>query len=118
TNVRVRPVIRTPLASGFISRAGTASLAGVSSVANFGLLREVSGLASRLAIQTQPSASAVAGTAFAQQPAIRIEDSSGNLITSDSSTVVSAAIASGTDALQGTTTATAVNGLATFANLA
>ncbi len=43
--------------------------------------------ASRLTVKTQPSASATAGVVFAQQPVLRIEDSFGNLVTNDSSTV-------------------------------
>ncbi|MBI3417000.1 MAG: Ig-like domain repeat protein, partial [Verrucomicrobia bacterium] len=77
----------------------------------------VTAAAGQLVIQTQPSASAVSGVAFAAQPVIRIEDLFGNLITSDNSTVVTVALASGTGALQGTLTATATNGIVTFNNL-
>src|SRR5206468_7179514 len=65
-NVRVRPTAGTPLASGSLTRNGSASVAGLPTGANLGLLREVPGAASSLAIQTQPSASATAGVAFAQ----------------------------------------------------
>src|SRR5262249_53087300 len=44
----------------------------------------------RLAIRTQPSATATAGVAFAQQPAVRVEDAFGNLVSGDNSTVVGA----------------------------
>src|SRR5678815_2428583 len=40
-----------------------------------------------------------------------------NIVTSDSSTVITAVRSAGTATLQGTTSATAVNGVATFANL-
>src|SRR5204862_4187111 len=73
--------------------------------------------ASKLVIQTQPSTTATAGAAFAQQPVIRIEDANGNLRSSDNSTVVTVARGAGSGTLQGTVTATAVNGVATFANL-
>src|SRR5262249_43823779 len=73
--------------------------------------------ASRLTIQTQPSATAMAGMAFGQQPVVRIEDALGNVITNDNSTVVTATRSAGSGTLQGTVTATAVNGVATFANL-
>src|SRR5207245_1126999 len=73
--------------------------------------------ADHLTIQTQPSATATAGTAFAAQPVIRIEDAFGNLCSSDNTTVVTAARNPGTATLQGTTTRTAVNGLVTFTNL-
>ena len=68
-------------------------------------------------ILSQPSSSAVAGVAFAQQPQIRIEDQHGNLRSSDNSTVVTVARGAGSGTLQGTLSATAVNGVATFANL-
>src|SRR5439155_6892429 len=73
--------------------------------------------ATKLTIQTQPSLTATAGVMFAQQPVIRIEDSFGNLVTNDSSTVVTAARLAGTGTLQGTTALTPVNGLVTFTNL-
>src|SRR5207249_3351689 len=75
------------------------------------------GAANRLTIQTQPSASATAGVVFAQQPVVRIEDQFGNLITSDSSTVVNATRNAGSGALQGSASRTAANGVATFTNL-
>jgi hypothetical protein len=55
--------------------------------------------------------------AFAQQPVVRVEDSLGNLISSDNSTVITAARVGGAGILQGTVTATASNGLASFSNL-
>ena len=73
--------------------------------------------ASKLVIQTQPSPTATAGVVFAQQPVIRIEDQFGNLVTSDNTTVVTATRAAGTGTLQGSLTATAVAGVATFTNL-
>src|SRR5439155_8102802 len=72
----------------------------------------------RLSIQTQPSSTAVAGVAFAQQPVIRVEDQYGNLRSSDNTTLVTAVRAAGSGTLQGTLTATALNGIATFTNLA
>jgi len=75
------------------------------------------GPAARLTITTQPSASADNDVAFAQQPAIQLEDASGNLV-SQSGTTVTAAIASGGGTLGGTPTATTdINGLATFTDL-
>src|SRR6185369_13487722 len=73
--------------------------------------------ASRLTIQTQPSATASAGTLFVQQPVIRIEDPFGNLRSSDSSTVVTASRGAGSGTLQGTTSRTALNGVVSFNNL-
>src|SRR5439155_17703565 len=66
----------------------------------------------------QPSSIATAGVLFAQQPVIRIEDAAGHLLTADNSTVVTATRSAGSGTLQGTLTATASNGLATFTNLA
>jgi hypothetical protein len=74
--------------------------------------------ASLLVLHTQPSSSATAGVAFTTQPVVYEEDHYGNLETSDSHTVVSASLAAGSGPLQGTTTATASGGIATFANLA
>src|SRR5205823_4372679 len=73
--------------------------------------------AHHLTIQTQPSATATAGTAFANQPVIRIEDAFGNLRSSDNATVVTASRNAGSGVLQGTTSRTAVNGVVTFLNL-
>ncbi|MFN7139788.1 MAG: beta strand repeat-containing protein, partial [Limisphaerales bacterium] len=73
------------------------------------------GAAANLSIQTQPSPTATAGVAFAQQPVIRIEDAYGNLITNSVPVTVTRNAGSGT--LQGTTTVNAVNGIATFTNL-
>jgi hypothetical protein len=48
---------------------------------------------------------------------VRVEDAFGNPISSDNSTVITAARATGAGALQGTLLATASNGVAIFANL-
>src|SRR4030095_10836976 len=73
--------------------------------------------ASKLTLQAQPSSTATAGAPFAQQPVIRIEDAYGNLRASDNSTVVTVSRSAGSGTLQGTLTATAVNGVVSFANL-
>ncbi len=73
--------------------------------------------ASQLVIHTQPSPTATAGVAFAAQPVIYEEDQYGNLETADNSTVVTAALNSGSGPLQGTLTATVSGGIATFTNL-
>ena len=75
-------------------------------------------VASQLAIHTQPSGSATAGAAFNRQPVVYVEDQYGNIETGDSSTIVTAAIGSGTGPLQGTATETVSGGIATFTNLA
>ena len=43
--------------------------------------------ASRLAFTQQPSASTVAGTAFARQPVVTVQDAFGNTVTTDTSAV-------------------------------
>src|SRR5439155_26673699 len=73
--------------------------------------------ANRLTISTQPPAAVTAGAAFSPPPHVRIEDVYGNLRTSDNSTVVSAGRNLGIASLQGTTTATASGGVASFTNL-
>src|SRR6185503_4102199 len=74
------------------------------------------GGASRLTILTEPSSTATAGQPFAQQAVIRIEDAAGNLVTTDNGRVITAARSAGSGTLQGTVTATTVNGVATFTN--
>ena len=76
------------------------------------------GAAAKLGIQTQPGGGS-ANIAWAQQPVVLIQDASGNTVTTDNATVVTAAIGTnpGAGTLSGTLTATAVNGVATFAGL-
>ncbi|NBO65156.1 MAG: hypothetical protein EBU88_10015, partial [Acidobacteria bacterium] len=74
------------------------------------------GTATRLAVSTQP-VGGQSGALLASQPVVTVRDSQGNPVLT-SSTVVSVIISSGTGgSLGGTTTATTVNGVATFANL-
>src|SRR5205085_11169950 len=55
TNVRVRPLAGTPLASGNLTRSGTASMAAVTGGStSFGALTEIPGLANRLVFTSQP----------------------------------------------------------------
>ena len=77
-----------------------------------------SGTAAKLIVQSQPSQAVTAGVPFTNQPVIHEEDQFGNLETNDSSTVVTAALASGPGALAGTLTATVSGGVATFSNIA
>src|SRR5439155_1788593 len=65
----------------------------------------------------QPSTTATAGVAFAQQPVIRVEDQFGNLC-SNTNLAVSASRNAGSGTLQGTTTLSSVGGVASFTNLA
>jgi hypothetical protein len=115
-NIRVRPTAASPLASGNITRAGTAVMAAVTTATSFGQLIEVGG-AARLTIQTQPSATATAGVPFAQQPVLRIEDAAGNLVLNNTNSVT-VTRSGGSGTLQGTTVRTATNGLVMFTDLA
>src|SRR5437762_3456093 len=75
-------------------------------------------VATKLAITTQPSASATTGQPLAQQPVIQLQDANGAAV-SQAGVVVSVAIASGGGTLSGTATATTnASGAATFSNLA
>ena len=77
----------------------------------------IAGAPAQLGIVTQPSATAQAGVAFAQQPVIEVQDASGNAVT-QAGMVVTAAIASGGGTLGGILTATTgVSGQATFTDL-
>jgi len=77
-------------------------------------LTNTSGMATQLVIHTQPSATAIAGQAFAIQPVIYVEDQAGNLETGDSSTQVTVSLSNSTTALE---TVKVIGGVATFANL-
>ena len=68
----------------------------------------------QLAVTTQPGGG-VSGAALTTQPVVAIRDAGGNATTSTAN--VTAAIASGSGTLSGTTTVAAVNGVATFTNL-
>ncbi len=73
--------------------------------------------ASQLAMAAQPSASALGGVAFGQQPVIQLRDAT-NAPVNTSGVVVTAAIATGGGTLGGTLTATTnATGAATFTNL-
>ncbi len=96
-------------------RLTASSLGLTSAISNTFSITSGSGV--RLQVHTQPSATATAGVALTQQPVIWVVDAAGNQVTTDNSTVVTAARLAGNGTLQGTLTATAVNGAATFANL-
>src|SRR5438270_507215 len=74
------------------------------------------GAPTKLVITTQPSATDASGAALAQQPVVKVEDSGGNVVTSDSSTVTTN-FTSGGVSLTNPTKA-AVSGVATFSGLA
>ncbi len=72
-----------------------------------------------LRLMTQPGA-ANAGAVIPQQPVVAVEDAGGNLLLTDNTTQVSAAIATGTGGavLSGASTLTVTAGVATFTDLA
>jgi hypothetical protein len=94
----------------------TASASGLSSAVS-STFTVNPGSAASLAIQTQPPSTATAGIAFSPGTVVRLLDVFGNLVTTDSSTVVTATRNAGTAALQGTTSVTAASGMVSFANL-
>jgi len=76
-----------------------------------------SGVAAKLAVVIQPSASAPSGATFPQQPQVQVQDAAGNPVAGVRS--ITAAIASGGGSLGGTATiSTDASGLASYANLA
>jgi hypothetical protein len=112
SGIQVRPTVGTPLQNGNISNSGTTGPGG-----NWGTLTEVVG-APVLSFQTQPSGTAAAATAFAQQPVVLDVDRFGNTRSGDSITL---SITAGTGAvgavLSCTTNPVVTNGsgVATFA---
>jgi hypothetical protein len=96
----------------FITKTGsnyvvTATLSGLTSAASTPAFSITPAAANKLAITTQPSASTVAGVAFATQPVITIQDTYGNTVTT-SSAAVALSVTTGTGSLTGcseTTTA-------------
>ncbi|MGD0140446.1 MAG: family 16 glycosylhydrolase [Tepidisphaeraceae bacterium] len=88
---------------------------GAINVATFSLL-SVANAAATLIYMTPP-ADTTAGDPFPSTITVAVEDSSGNLVQSDDSNVT-ISVGSGSATLQGTLTATAKNGIATFSNLA
>ncbi|MBL0170616.1 MAG: hypothetical protein IPP90_07775 [Gemmatimonadaceae bacterium] len=134
--------VTAALASGLGTLSGTLTATAVNGVATFTNLKiagpgahtltftsgaltpatsnavTVTQVAAALVVTQQP-AGAVSGVAFTTQPVIEIRDNAGLVVTTGASAteVVTAAIATGTGTLGGTLTATAVNGVATFATL-
>jgi len=73
------------------------------------------GSATKLAFTVQPPASAQSNATFSVT--VSVEDATGNVVTSDGSSVTVALTTAGGATLGGTKTVAAVNGVATFANL-
>ena len=94
---------------------GTATVHAVSGslTDDTGLVTVSSGIASKLAFTTQPSASTVSGVAFAQQPVVTIQDAAGNTVT-DAINPITLSLTTGEGTLGGTLSMEAVNGVADF----
>ena len=75
----------------------------------------IAGAPTQLVVTTEPSG-AVSGAAFTTQPVVSIRDANNNVTTSTAAVTV--AKLSGTGVLSGTLTVNAVNGVATFTDLA
>ena len=73
--------------------------------------------ASKLSISTPPDSSVVAGNVLNDPIVIDEEDKYGNIVTTDSSTQVTASLHTGQGALNGTELVTVVNGVASFDDL-
>ena len=129
------------LTTGTGTLSGTASMAAVAGIADFtgkGLSIDLVGAdkvltatdggltlattaaftitnaaAAKLSVTTEPSASTVAGVAFATQPIVTVQDTFGNTVTTDTSTVA-LALTTGTGVLSGTASMAAVGGVADF----
>ncbi len=135
--------VTAAIASGSGALVGTATVNAVAGLATFTNLRldgtgahtltftaggltaatsnsiTVSQTAASLQVQTQP-AGAASGAAFTTQPVVRVLDNAGLAVTTGAgaTAAVTAAIATGSGTLGGTVTVNAVNGVATFTNLA
>src|SRR5437870_951191 len=122
-NVRVRPAAGTPLASGNLTKTGTATMTSVTaSSTSFGTLTEVAGAVNRLAFTTQPG-SATAGALLGTQPVGCGRDQCCDCSTSGApaSKIVTLTLTTGTGPLLGTSSldigTAAGNAVATFTNL-
>ena len=98
---------------GYTLVASASGLASTTSTA----FQITPGAASRLAFLTQPS-STVAGTAITPAVQVAIVDAFGNATTATANVTVALGTNPGGGTLSGTTTVAAVNGVATFGNLA
>jgi hypothetical protein len=77
----------------------------------------VVGTASALAVTTQPSSAALSGDLLSRQPAVQLRDAANNAV-AQAGVTVTVALASGSGALSGTTTATTgASGVASFTDL-
>ncbi len=103
SNIQVRPTAGTPLATGNMTKSGTATVSGITSgTTNLGTLTEVAGAKHQLVYTTQPPAAATTSVNFATNPVIHLEDQYGNTETSDSASTIGLAPVLSTQACGGT----------------
>lgn len=102
SNVQVRPSSGTPLASGNITYTGSAVVSGLATGTNLGTLTEVIGANNKLAITTQPPATAAMSTNFSTNPVVALQDQFGNTETADSTTTITESVVLSTQSCGGT----------------
>jgi hypothetical protein len=112
-------MVTSPTATGsgvFVATLGGAAVNSGTGSQTQATVSYAPGPATHLAFTTQPSASTVAGVAFAQQPVVKVEDQYGNVVTSGSDSTVNVALTltTGAGTLGGTASMAAVNGVADF----
>ena len=83
-NIRVRPSIGTPLASGNTTASGTSVISGVDGTTNFGTLTEVAGADNNLLYSVQPS-NTTRTAVMSPVVQVQIQDQFGNLTASTAS---------------------------------
>ncbi len=103
SNIQVRPTAGTPLATGNVTKSGTATVSGITNgTTNLGTLTEIAGAKNQLVYTTQPSAIATTSVNFSTDPVIHLEDQYGNTETSDSASTIGLAPVLSTQACGGT----------------
>ncbi|MFM1795327.1 MAG: hypothetical protein RLZZ340_4, partial [Actinomycetota bacterium] len=105
-------LIATPLTNYTLSFDST-NLTSVTSNA----IQVTHAAASQLVWVTQPIGGNATGDDLAGQPVLQLKDRFGNLVTSDSTSVITASVASGAGATLSNATATANGGVVSFAHL-
>jgi hypothetical protein len=119
SDLQVRPT-GTVVGSGNITLSSGTITSVVNGSTNFGTLSTIAGAKSKIGFTTQPSSTAIAGSALAIQPIIHAQDQYGNNRTTDTNTVTVAAYTdnlcsvSGTGTLAGTPTKIEVASAADF----
>ncbi|MFA7334678.1 MAG: autotransporter-associated beta strand repeat-containing protein, partial [Kiritimatiellia bacterium] len=100
-------------------KALTATSAGLTPAITAPAFAITAGAADKIAFTTQPPTATPAGTVFATNPVVKIQDAFGNTVTTgaDSTTNVALALTAGQGVLSGTTNVDAIAGVAEFPGL-